>query len=86
MMEQNMKLHPVAQQLFSNRSAMAQLAESADSKRLCQLLNQSAGGQLEQIARQALKGDCGSLLNLIGSVLETDEGGKLAQRLGTRMK
>jgi len=85
-MEQNTRLHPKAQQLFSSRSAMAQLAESADSKRLCRLLNQSANGQLEQIASQALKGDCSSLLNLIGSVLETEEGAKLAQRLGTRMK
>jgi len=83
-MEQS--IHPVARQLFSNRSAMAQLAESADSKRLCSLLDQSAGGELETIAGQALKGDCSGLLNLIGSVLETEEGAKLARRLGTRMK
>ena len=82
----NDRIPPVAQQLFSSRSAMAQLAESADSKRLCRLLNQSADGQLSEIATQALKGDCSGLLNLIGSVLETEEGAALAQRLGTRMK
>ena len=85
-MDSNTQIHPNAEQLFSHSPAMAQLAESADSRRLCRLLDQSAGGRLEQIARQALKGDCSSLFHLIGSVLETEEGAKLAHRLGTRMK
>jgi len=85
-MDLNTQIQPDTGQLFPHRSAMAQLAESADSRRLCHLLDQSADGRLEQIARQALKGDCSSLFNLIGSVLETEEGAKLAHRLGARMK
>lgn len=66
--------------------SVKQLIDSADSKRLMNLMNEQSGGSLETIARQAMKGDGTQLLGLIQSVLATQEGGELAKRLGAELK
>ena len=74
----------LAAELMKNRDAIAKLAASTEARQLMQLLEQRGG--VNQAARAAAGGDTGALTAMVEALMQTEEGGRLARRIGERAK
>lgn len=70
-----------AAKLMKDTQKLEQLKDSPESQRLFQLLDRSAGGNLEQAAGQAAQGDTAALMNAIKSLMSNPEGQKLIRQI-----
>ena len=73
-----------AAELLKNREAIAKLASSAEAKQLVRLLEQKGG--MRQAAAAAAGGNTDSLAAMVEGLMRTEEGARLAQRIGEQAK
>ncbi len=72
---------PEAASLLKNKEAVAGLMNSPDTKKLMEMLNQSAGGGLKNAADAAMKGDASALMGLMQQVMGSKEGAAVVERI-----
>ncbi len=72
---------PQAAQLLKNPGAVEQLTQAPETKKLMQMLNQGAGGDLQSVTEAAMKGDTSQLMALMNQVLSNPEGAKMVDQL-----
>lgn len=77
---------PKAAGLLKNKALLQSILNAPDTKRLMQLLNQQAGGDLKQAARSAADGNPSALSDLVRQVMDSAEGARLIQQLNQKMK
>lgn len=70
--------------LRGKEEAISQIAQSEDALQLLQLLQQ--GGDVEQAAKAAAKGDPGELIGRMQKLMKTDEGASLVERISRQVK
>lgn len=72
---------PEAAALLKNKDALAQVLGSPDTKKLVEMLNQSAGGSLKGAADAAMKGDSSALMGLMQQIMSSKEGAGLVEKI-----
>ena len=72
---------PEAAGLLKNKQAVTNLLASQDTKRLMSMLEQQSGGNLQQMAQAALKGDPSQLMELMNRVTSSQEGAQTVERI-----
>ena len=72
---------PKAADLLKNKDLINRLLNSPDTRRLMDLLNQSAGGGLKSAADAAVRGDPGQLTSLLNQVMKSKEGAQVVERI-----
>lgn len=77
---------PQAAKLLGNPATLAALIASPDTKQLLDLLNHSAGGNLQGAAQRAAKGDMGELMGLISGLTKDPKGAKIVEDLQKNMQ
>ena len=65
--------------------AIRQIAQSPDTQRLLQMLNEQNGGGLQAAAEQAGKGDMKALVSMVNGLMQSKEGAELMERLNKSM-
>lgn len=77
-----MNLEQIGRELQKSGKAekLRALADSEESRRICELVDQAA------VERAAASGDEAALRGILRQILSTDEGKKLAQKLSETMK
>ena len=76
---------PEARELLADREAISRLLAAPESRQLLELLRRQ-GGDLQQAAQAALKGDGRELSALMDRVTATGEGARAAEKLRERME
>ena len=76
---------PQAANLLKNKDAIRQIAQSADTQKLLQMLNEQNGGGLKAAAEQAGKGDPKALMAMVSGLMKSKEGAELVARLNKTM-
>ena len=71
-------------ELMKNRQAITKLAASAEAKQLIALLEQRGG--MRQAAQAAAGGDAGALAAMVESLMQTQEGARLAQSISEQAR
>ena len=72
---------PKAAGLLKNKDLLKNILSSPDTKRLMNLLNQSAGGGLKSAAEAAMKGDTSQLMGLMDRLMKDPNGAKVVEQL-----
>lgn len=75
-----------AARLMQDTHKLEQLRDAPETQRIFQLLSQSAGGNLEQAAKQAAGGDASTLMSAIRQLMQDPEGQQLMQKMKQSMK
>ena len=70
-----------AERLLQNQEALAELRDAPETQKVFEMLSRTTGGNLEQAAEQAAKGDASALAAAIRQVMNSPEGAKLLQRM-----
>jgi len=65
---------------------LEKLRDAPETQRLFQLLNKSAGGDLEQAANRAANGDTATLMAAVKQLMGDPEGQKLLQQMKQSLK
>lgn len=73
-----------AAELLKHREAIAKLAASAEAKNLMQMLDRMGG--VQQAAQAAAGGNTDALKSMVEGLMQTEEGARLAQRIGEQAK
>lgn len=76
-----LKKDPKAAKLLSDTGALKDLLSAPETQQLMNLLNQSAGGSLQDAAKAAAKGKPDALMGLLGQVMKSKEGAKAVEGL-----
>ena len=75
------------EQLKNNHAALEGLMRSPDGLRLMQMMTQNDGGQaLQRAAKAASMGDTAEISEMVQSVLQSQEGTALAERIRKSMR
>ncbi len=77
---------PQAAKLIGDSSRLEQLKDAPETQKLFSMLSRSTGGNLEQAAGKAAKGDTGQLMGAIQKLLSDPEGAQLIQKMKDRLK
>ena len=77
---------PQAAKLMGDSSKLEQLKDAPETQKLFAMLSRSTGGNLEQAAGKAAKGDTGQLMGAIRKLLSDPEGAQLIQKMKERLK
>ena len=77
---------PQAAKLIGDSSRLEQLKDAPETQKLFSMLSRSTGGNLEQAAGKAAKGDTGQLMGAIQKPLSDPEGAQLIQKMKDRLK
>ena len=77
---------PQAAKLIGDSSRLEQLKDAPETQKLFSMLSRSTGGNLEQAAGKAAKGDTGQLVGAIQKLLSDPEGAQLIQKMKDRLK
>ena len=72
---------PEAADLLKNKDMLAGLMKSPDTKKLMDLLNRQAGSGLKGAADAAMKGDASQLMGLVSSIMKSQEGAAVVERI-----
>ncbi len=72
--------------LAKDTAKLEKLRDAPETQRLFQLLNKSAGGELEQAANRAANGDTATLMAAVKQLMENPEGQKLLQQMKQSLK
>ena len=76
---------PKAADLLKDKALLQSILQSPDTQKLLQMLNQTAGGQLQSTAQSAAKGDTKALTDLVRQVMGNQEGARLVQQLNQKL-
>ncbi|HJB56166.1 MAG TPA: hypothetical protein H9714_01290 [Candidatus Flavonifractor intestinipullorum] len=71
---------PGARKLLEDREGLEALLRSPDTRALLTLLEQQAGGRLQQAADAAGRGDVRPLMNLVDQLQQSREGAAAVER------
>lgn len=74
---------PEAAALLKNKDALKALLQSPDTRKLMRMLSSQNGTQLRQAAEQAKRGDASNLSAMMRSLMESEEGASLVERIET---
>lgn len=77
---------PQAEKIMGNRDKLGHLMASPETQKIMEMLNQSSGGNLEQVAGNAAKGDTTQLMNAIQQLMQNPEASQLIQQMKNKMK
>jgi len=83
---QDMLKSKEAAALAQDKAKMEKLRDAPETQRLFQLLNRSAGGELEQAANRAANGDTAALMAAVKQLMNNPEGQKLLQQMKRSLK
>lgn len=72
---------PEAASLLKNKKMVSELLASQDTKQLMSMLERQSGGNLQQLAQAALKGDPSGLMSLMNQVTASREGAQVVERI-----
>lgn len=75
-----------SKKLIGNAEKLERLRDAPETQRLFQLLERSAGGELEQAANRAAQGDAGTLMDAVRQLMQSQEGQQLLQQMRESMK
>lgn len=75
-----------AEALISNKDTQEHLMGSPESQQILKLLNQNVGGNLEQVADRAAKGDSAQLMDAIKQFMQNPEAAQLVSQLKQKLK
>jgi len=75
-----------AEALMSNNDALGHLIDSPETQKIFALLNQNAGGRLEQATENAVKGDSAQLMHAIKQFMKNPEADHLVSQLKQKLK
>ena len=75
-----------AKRLMKDQSAIRQLQDAPESRRLMELLGQQAGGDLEGAASAAAEGSPAQLMGAMQKLLRDPESKKLLEQLSQSLK
>jgi len=75
-----------AAELAKDTARLEKLRDAPETQRLFQLLNKSAGGDLEQAANRAAKGDTATLMAAVKQLMGDPEGQRLLQQMKRSLK
>ena len=67
--------------ILVDQGKLDQLQNAPETQRLFQMLSKNAGGDLEQAAQQAAKGDTAQLMDAVRRLARDPEGQRLIERL-----
>ncbi len=70
-----------AADFMNNQQAMREMLQSPDTKKLMEMLEQNAGGNLKDAAQAAMRGDTASLQKLVQAVMSSQEGSEVVGRI-----
>ena len=76
---------PQAAELLKDQKSLMGLANSPDTQKLIQLLNQNAGGQLKGAAEAAMKGDTSQLISVLNQVMQSPDGARMVENLQKKL-
>lgn len=76
---------PQAAQLLKNKSALLNLLNSPDGKRLAQILSQAGEQNLQNAAQSAAQGDTSAASALLNALKNSPEGAALLERLSKQI-
>jgi hypothetical protein len=76
---------PQAEELMKNRQALESLMKSGEARRLMELLNQNAGGGLQNAAQSAMQGDAAQLTQLVEGLMQDPSSAKLVEELNKKV-
>ena len=77
----NETIKQMAERLKSNPAMLQSLLQSQDGQSLMRMLDQSAGGGLQQAAQAAAKGNPEALARMIRQLMQTPQGAELISRI-----
>lgn len=72
--------------LAKDTARLEKLRDAPETQKLFQLLNASAGGELEQAATRAAQGDTGTLMAAVKQLMRDPEGQKLLNQMKQSLK
>ncbi|HIT02335.1 MAG TPA: hypothetical protein IAC21_05895 [Candidatus Enterenecus merdae] len=77
---------PQASRLLGDSAKLEQLKTAPETQKLFDMLRQGTGGDLEQAAGKAAKGDTGQLMGAIRRLMADPEGAQLIQKMKEKLK
>lgn len=77
---------PRTADLLKDSGKLDRIRDAPETRRLFTLLGKSAGGDLEQAAARAAKGDADALISAIRRLMADPEGQKLIRNMHDRLK
>lgn len=77
---------PKATELLKNRQAIESLLRSNEAKQLMELLNQNAGGSLNDAAQSAMKGNTAQLMGLVQNMMNDPQSAGLVEELNKKIQ
>lgn len=79
-------LEEMLKQQASDAGKLEQLRDAPETQKVFSMLNKSIGGNLEQAASDAAKGDTAQLMAAIRGLMRDPEGAKLIQQMKQKLK
>ena len=76
---------PEAMKLLKNKEALMALSNSPEAQKFIQILKQKSGGNLQEAAEAAMKGDPSQLSKLVNEVTQNPEGAKAVSSLSRNL-
>lgn len=75
-----------AAKLISNSDKLEHLRDAPETQKIFSMLNRNIGGNLEQAAGNAAKGDSAQLISAIRQLMQDPEGSRLIQQMKEKLK
>ena len=75
-----------AAKLINNSAKLEQLRDSPETQKIFSMLSRNIGGNLEQAAGNAAKGDSAQLISAIRQLMQDPEGSRLIQQMKEKLK
>jgi len=73
-------------ELLKDAAKLEQLRNAPETQKVFSMLSQTVGGNLEQAADAAAKGDSAQLISAIRAVMQNPEGARLIRQIKDKLK
>ena len=80
-----MELQEQIKKIQQNKARVQQLMTSPDGQRLLAMLTKDGGGQLNQAAAAAAKGNTADIVHMLAKVMQSEEGAKLVHKINDQI-
>lgn len=80
-----MELQEQIKKIQQNKALVQQLMTSPDGQRLLAMLTKDGGGQLNQAAAAAAKGNTSDIVHMLAKVMQSEEGAKLVHKINDQI-
>ncbi len=77
---------PETANFLKNRQVVETLLHSGEARKLMDLLNRNAGGNLSDAAQSAMNGNTAQLMGLVQSLMNDPQSAKLAEDLNKKVQ